>query len=245
MPVVGQKTNKALPTPRIAFQKQVEILRAFGAACGMDSRTVTNAEVGKIVGLKPDTVSLGNSFFVAIDLLTRAEGGNVPSEEVLAYARAHEWLPEEAFEKVAPKLEKTWFAEALLPRLRFGPLSVDQAIGALGEAAGIGQESKTQLEILLAFLEHARLIERDNGNFRIPRPRPSSEEPKEEVSEREASTVDKQQGAIPKGGGIRLDISIDVNMGEMAKWSSDRITAFMGGLAQVLSAKGNLDKLAV
>jgi hypothetical protein len=243
MPQIG-KPSKPLPTVRISLPKQIEILRAFGAACGPIPRPVTNAEVGKIVDLKPETIALGSPFFVAIDLLTKVEGGYVPSEEVLNYARSFEWVPEEAFDRLEPKFRKTWFAEAILPRLRFAPVSEDQAKAILGEAASLSASSGGQLEMLLGFMVEARLIEQENGTYRIAKPRLSEELPAKDDDDDDDERLEEKP-PILGGSGIRMAISFDVDMEEMSKWTPDRISAFMSGLAQVLSAKGNLDRAAV
>jgi hypothetical protein len=41
---------------------------------------------------------------------------------------------------------------------------------------------------------------------------------------------------------VQFHVSVKVDMAEFAGWSADRITAFFGGIAQVLAAKGTLEK---
>ena len=43
-------------------------------------------------------------------------------------------------------------------------------------------------------------------------------------------------------GTIQFHVSVRVDMTEFAGWKADRITAFFGGIAQVLAAKGDLEK---
>ena len=52
----------------------------------------------------------------------------------------------------------------------------------------------------------------------------------------------ERQGSEPRhflsaDGAVSLDISIQVNLAELKGWSADRITAFFGGIAQVVAAR--------
>jgi hypothetical protein len=46
----------------------------------------------------------------------------------------------------------------------------------------------------------------------------------------------------PNDGSIEFQIQVRVGMQEMSNWSPERIAAFFGGVAQVLAAKGKLEK---
>ena len=48
----------------------------------------------------------------------------------------------------------------------------------------------------------------------------------------------------PTEGVVQFHISVKVDMAEFADWSPERITAFFAGIAQVLAAKGKLEKSA-
>src|SRR5437762_5574893 len=106
------RPKKILPTDRINFSKQLDLLRAFAAASGPSGRTVTNNDVAVIVGLKASTVSLANPFFSDVGLLLRADGGYTPSSAVVAFSRAFEWNRETASHKLATVISETWFAQA-------------------------------------------------------------------------------------------------------------------------------------
>src|SRR3712207_5082088 len=56
------KPTKILPTTRMSLAKQFETLRAWAIASG-DGKGVNNQQVADIVGLRADTVTLGNAFF--------------------------------------------------------------------------------------------------------------------------------------------------------------------------------------
>src|SRR2546427_12477319 len=67
------RPTKYLPTDRIAPQKQLDLLRAWGAASGPSGKAGTNGDVASIVGLSSSTVSLANPFFVENGLLQKTD----------------------------------------------------------------------------------------------------------------------------------------------------------------------------
>jgi hypothetical protein len=226
----------------MAFPKQLEVLRAFGLLCNDGLRIVTNSEVGSVVGLKADTVALGNGFFSSAGLLVRGEGGHTPAPELVNFARAHEWEHEAAFHKAAPVLRESWFAVELLTKLRFRPMGYEDCVGVLGQAASVGPESRTQLAYLIEFLISAGLIQMsDSGDLSY---RNGTEEapPAQPATPASAHTPNAAQPSVTQsseGGRIRLNVHFDVDAAQLARWSPDRITAFMTGLAQVLAAQGH------
>jgi hypothetical protein len=110
-----------------------------------------------------------------------------PSEAVAAYANSYEWDPATAAAKLAPVLERTWFAEALLPRLAFRPLSRDEALTVLADAAKASKDYKFQLELVLDYLRVAGLIIVDGNTVTgVPKSRrgESAAQPSEETAAR-------------------------------------------------------------
>lgn len=236
----------------MAKEKQLEVLRAYAAACGDSPRAVANPEVASIIGLKADTVSMVNGFFASLELLTKTDSGYVPSEEVFNYAKAYQWNQETAFWRTSPKFAKSWFAEAILPKLRFKSLTVDEAIGMIGQVAGVGPDVKRELELALWFLEQSGVVERENGTVKIGKTQSPDEEKKdEEKPDANGAAVQKEKPRVAssnktnKVGAIRLNVEINVEMEEIAKWTPERITSFMSGLAQVLAAKGQPENVGV
>src|SRR3990172_1517951 len=70
----------SLPTERIAFDRQLEILRAYVSASGAQaSRPVSNNDLGGIVKLNVSTASLPNAFFRDARLLEQVDGGHLPT----------------------------------------------------------------------------------------------------------------------------------------------------------------------
>jgi hypothetical protein len=232
-----------LPTNRIGFEKQIEILRAFGVLCSDAPRIVTNSEIGSIVGYKADTVALGNSFFSSIGLLTKGEGGHIPADELVSFARAHEWTPDDAFRKVAPILRNSWFGVELLTKLRFRQMSYDECVGILGQMAGVGPESRTQVAFLIEFLMEAGLIVQDSTG-QISRQNGEHAKPDAANEDPPPPPPPPPSSSSTEAGRIKLNIQIDVNTAQIARWSPDRITAFMTGLAQVLTAQGQSESAA-
>ncbi len=241
--------TKPLPTWRISFAKQLAILRGFAAASGTSPRNVANFEVSKIIGLKADTISLANSFFSAIGLLMRSEKGYIPSNEVMAYQRAYEWNAETAFYKVAGILQDAWFGQALIPRLRFGPFSEEAAIESLGDASAAGPDCRSQLELILDYMQAAGLLVRDNGMVKFAKANGNQERENEVTNPapeppKPASTEPVVPLAPAGAGVIQFSVNIQVDTNAMAAWKPENITAFLGGLAQVLAAKGQAEKEA-
>ena len=81
------KPTEALPTKRIAFKKQLDLLRAFSALSGPDGKTVTSKEAVEALSLEPSTVGLAMPFFTGVGFLLRTEMGFLPSQEVISFSR--------------------------------------------------------------------------------------------------------------------------------------------------------------
>src|SRR5690349_12081891 len=111
------RPTKVIPTERLNVRKQLDVLPAVAAASGPNGKPVTNKEVADILKMADTTVSLANFFFTETGLISKGSNGFVPSADVMSYNRAYEWNPATAANKLAPLLSKTWFAEALTPKL--------------------------------------------------------------------------------------------------------------------------------
>ncbi len=252
----GNKPTKVLPTVRIAFGKQLDILRAFAAASGAENRLVNLRQVSDIVKMASGTVTLANPFFVDVKLLSRSEGmGLTPSPSVMEFGRAYEWNRETAAHKLAPVLSRTWFAEALLPRLAFDDITEEEAIAVLAEKSSSPPDYRNQLRLLLDYMEAANLVKRDNGHVRATRTSGSSaaaiqatsvehhQSPEERPKTPSAGKV-ATAFVEPTQGVVNFHIDVRMNMTEFSGWEADRITAFFGGIAQVLNAKARIEQEA-
>ena len=250
------RPGKILPTDRINFSKQLDLLRAFVAASGPSGRAVTNTDIAVIVGLKASTVSLANPFFSDNGLLQRVDGGYVPAAAVVSFQRAHEWNRDSAGQKLAPVIAETWFAQAVMPIVSYGATEESQIITRLGEASGTGPEYRTQLKTLVDYLEIAGLLQRDGLLLKLvkqaPNAAPSGPTPQVEPAAGAGAGDPKPVGQAkpltvsmfsqPTEGVVQFHVSVRVDMAEFADWKADRITAFFAGVAQVLAAKGQIEK---
>lgn len=152
------RPEKALPTDRVSFEKQLGILRGYAAASGPEKKAVGNADVSKIVGIHSGSISNCNPFFADAGLLIRDGLKYRPSEEVFAYSNSFQWDQEKAALKLAPALESTWFAATLTPKLAFRSFSKDEAIAFLAEEAKASPDYRVQLELLLEYLKAAGVV---------------------------------------------------------------------------------------
>lgn len=160
---------EVLPTRRIAFPKQLDLLRAY-AALGASGGTVSNQDVAELVGMSQQTTSLANGFFLANGLIARADRGVTPAPEVVQFQRAYQWSPEMAAHELAPILERTWFAQALQPPMALGPISDAKAMAILGSASGATKNRSAELRLLIDYLEAAGLVVRADGYLRVASP---------------------------------------------------------------------------
>jgi hypothetical protein len=247
------KPTRVLPTNRVAFAKQLDILRAFGAV-GDTTRPGTNSEVAKLVSLHQATVGLTTAFFADVGLLKKTAEGSIPASEVISFNQAYKWSPESAAQRLAPILTRSWFAEALVPRLRFNPLTHEEAIQELALAASAGPSYKGQLWMLVDFLEAGGIIVKDNGHIRLAHTAPKADAEREAESKPGSRAVGDQHTGRHNpvattfvntaAGVVQFNISVKVDMTEFATWDPGRISAFFAGIAQVLAAKGNIEKQA-
>src|SRR5579864_4146250 len=144
------RPTRTLPTERINVSKQLDILRAYAAASANATRPATINEVAEIVKMAPTTVSIANAFLSSVALLQRTDSGSyIPSAEVINFLRAYEWNPETASHKLAQPLRDSWFGQALVPRITYGPIEEDAAISVLAEAAAAGPDYRKNLAAII------------------------------------------------------------------------------------------------
>ena|SRR3989442_673393 len=246
------KPRHVLPTNRIAFPKQLEVLRAYAAASG-SGRAVTNDEVAKIAQLTASTVSLGNPFFSSIGLLKKQDPGYVASKEVLDFARQYGWDKTTASHKLAPLIVGTWFASAILPTLQIRAMDEQDALTSIADRASASTGHTANIRLLLQYLESSGVVARE-GKQLVVGPMatapPTTDVRTEESTEQNGggtppSREQKSRSALPTTalgpteGATRLDFSVQVRMSEMAGWSPERIAAFFAGVAKVLAARND------
>jgi hypothetical protein len=248
---------KALPSPRLAFSNQLEMLRGYAAASGPANNPVATSEVADIVKVAESSFSLVQPFFCEIGLLQRIEQAGqawkyLPSVDVFNFAKAHEWNRETAGHKLAPVISASWFAEPLLRKLSFQPLDENEAIATLAEKASAGPDYKAHLRLLVNYMETAGLIQRENGKVKMIKSslQPSGNDLEEPATADPKSVPTVRSSAIstafaqPTQGVVNFHVDVKINMDEFAHWSPARIAALFSGIAQVLAAKGGLEKEA-
>ncbi len=248
----ASKPTKFLPSERITFSRQLDILRGWAAASGPLRKVVTNNDCAKIVDMQPSTVSMNNAFCSSIGLLIKAEGGYMPAEEVTAFLRAYDWNKETAVQKLAPVLSRSWFYEALASKLEFGPRSEQDCLQDLGDAANANQDYRLNLRTLLEYLTQAGLVQRDGdmvkkGNANMTSSAAPANPSADPVTKQEAGATAEATKIAPSlfgttEGQVQFNIAVKVNMGEFSTWQADRIAAFFNGIAQVLAAKAKMEQ---
>jgi hypothetical protein len=252
------RPTKSLPTNRIGFTKQLDLLRAYVAASGPSGKVVNYREVAEMLDMHQQTPQLATSFFVDVALLQKhGTQGFLPSPVTLEYARAFQWNPATAAHKLGATLAVTWFAQAIMPTLSFRPtMETTEAINKLADACAAGPEYQPQLALLLDFLAASGLIVKDGSLIRRAETTaeaapsvPAPATPKIESTTMTPPVLQTQPSSTASTfaaakSGVRFTVDVDVDMDEMASWAPDRITAFFSGIAAVLAAKGGLESRA-
>ncbi len=162
--------TKTLPSDRLVFEKQVAGLRAFAVSYSANGgKPVTNEEAGKIIGMAAGTIVVTNAFFCELGFLQRQKDseGFIPSQDVMAYVKAYEWDPERAKEKLRGPIEASWFAQTLVPRIKFRPYDASEAVTVLAEACAASKEYEPRLWPLIDYLAFVGIITRDGSLLKI------------------------------------------------------------------------------
>jgi hypothetical protein len=153
------KPTHVLPSDRLSTDKQLEALRAFVVASEAENGAVTNDQAGKIVGMSALTVVVTNAFFTDIGLLARSDSGQfMPSQAAKEYQAAYAWDATTSAAKLAPAFRDTWFAKALLPRLKMRSFTKAEALAFLAEACKASPEYQSRLVMILEFLNASGLL---------------------------------------------------------------------------------------
>ena len=247
--------TKKLPSNRITFPKQLDLLRAYGAESMGGTRPANFESVAKLVAMAPTTIGLMNTFLVENGFIERNGMDVMPSQPVVDFARAYSWAPQKAGTKLAPLVRRSWFGQRLLALLAYRPMGTEEAVRALAEDAGASPEYKSQIELLIDYAAASGVIRRDGNQLALGDGSPEAApiEPPTQAIEPSMSRDDplpprQPQSSTATGfmtaeGGVQFHVGIRVTMEEMAGWSPDRITAFFAGLAQVLAAKKGTEEI--
>jgi hypothetical protein len=248
----GPRPRYSLPTDRIAWPRQIRLLRSFAVASAGGTAPVSIGEAAALAELSANTASLNSQFLVDAGLLVRSEGGRFsPTEPTREFARAFEWNPSTAGQHLGVALRATWFARALEKRLLIqGSVTLADAVEYLATEAGASPAYQQQIRFLLDYLEEGKIIERSGDSIRLIRGSQLSEQAQAPGQDQDtardtpppaapaAMTPTTPPTQTPKPlGGVQFSIAIDVDIAELSTWSPDRLTAFFSGLAAVIAAK--------
>jgi hypothetical protein len=154
------RATRALPTDRMRFEKQVEVLRAFSVASRDGALPVDANMLSSFSNVAAVTVVLDNNFFLESGLITRVKKGQyIPVAEVNEFRRLFTFNDPQASRVLAPVLEKTWYFEALRIFDEMGSPSRAQAVRLLADHAGADGSFTAQIELLLDWLCFVGLVE--------------------------------------------------------------------------------------
>jgi hypothetical protein len=246
------KLTRILPTDRIGFDKQLDILRAYAACSAQGSKSVTLEELAGTVKMAPTTVTMANPFLSSVGFITRTDSGYMPAPEVLGFLRAYDWNRDTAAFKLAPIVETAWFYTAIKSKLEFAPMEEETVITSLGDVATAGPEYKKGLRTLIEYMVAAGLVQRDGSQLRLARQAatpaaadgsPPRLEPSKAAiadSETKSRIVSTAFGKTAEGA-VHFNVSVRVEMAEFAGWQPERISAFFSGIAEVLKAKAGIE----
>lgn len=158
---------QAIPTNRLTLPKQVEIIRAYGAAYEASGGAVGIEEVTKFVGMAPATVSQTNAFLQDSGILRKDGRRFVPAAEVQAMNRLYEVNKDKALAKLGPLMERSWFGKLVVPKLKFRPMPEEDVVHELLEAATAEAQHLPQIRMLVDYLVMTGVVERENGLLKV------------------------------------------------------------------------------
>lgn len=252
-PAKTRRTGKILPTDRITFSRQLDILRGFAVAAADGGGSASSNTAGPLISMSHHTINIATPFFASVGLLNRADRGRfAPPAEVVEYSRASQWTPETAPHRLAPIIRKSWFGQIITRMVSVQPRDADEILTDLAGAAEVSTEHRPQLELLLEFTIACGLVQREGRLIRQAQPVGGTrveEEPKDDP----AHKPEVKRDVPPAGmvsmfrkddteGMVSFDVSVRVNMSDFAGWRPERISAFFGGIASVLAAKGRIEE---
>lgn len=247
------RTSRPLPTDRIAFARQLAILRAFAVAAAEGDGFASANDAERVAKMSHTTISLATPFFADSGLLIRSDRGRFkPSEAVIEYTRGQEWSPDSAGRYLRPVVSKSWFGEIIAAKVKLGSRETDDIMAALAGASGASPEHKGQIDMLIDYAVLGGLVRRDGSMLRrvdgTSAPIADTEADalvEQQVPAQSPASKDGVRTAFakdPTEGYVEFHVNVKVRTAEFSTWRPERITAFFGGIAQVLAAKGRMEE---
>lgn len=166
-PVKRKVLTEVIPTNRLTLPKQIEIIRAYGAAYEAGGGAVGIEDVTKFVGMAPATVSQTNAFLQDTGIVRKDGRRFVPAAEVQAMHRLYEVSRDKALTKLGPLMEKSWFGRLVVPKLKFRAMPEEDVVHELFEAATAEAQHLPQIRMLVDYLVISGVVERENGVLKV------------------------------------------------------------------------------
>lgn len=191
------RAELAIPTDRIKFDNQVRILRSV-ASTSAGGRAITADAMSAAIGLSGTTGGLNSKFFQSANWFIRTGRGEYTASPGAIAWNQHLMIDPNAHFDAAAKLRDevvhSWFWKTLAPLLSSGqPVSTSLALLELAKAAG-ATDHRTQLEMILQWLEWVGLVDRTDEGIRLRQQPDSVPQADEEV---DGATVVDGAAAVP------------------------------------------------
>jgi hypothetical protein len=160
-----QRADRSLPTDRLSFEKQAEVLRVIAQI----RRAVAAEDLSAAIGLKGNTGGLNNKFFRDSGWINPAGRGAYTAADVLVeYHRHLNVDPADtagARRHLAESARSSWYWQVLEPMLA-GGIRQTLVLHALSKEAAAYDHTQ-QLLLILEWLEWLGLIQRE-GEMVLP-----------------------------------------------------------------------------
>ena len=157
------RADRSLPTDRLSFDKQVDVLRAIAQMSGSNRRPVTAEDLSASIGLRGNTGGLSNKFFRDSGWVVSAgRGMYTATDPLLEYHRHLNVDPQDmggARRHLAGAARDSWYWE-VVEQLLDGGARQTMILHALSKAAG-AYDHMPQLQLILTWLEWLGLVRRE------------------------------------------------------------------------------------
>ena len=249
------RPNRGLPTDRLRFDVQLNILQTMGRLSGSNKRPVDSDMVAQATRLSTATAGLCNRFFTESGWIEQVSKGKyVAADALLEYLRRDGVGASDATVPLADALRGSWVWEEIGPFVTDGGAPVGDVIVTLSRAAGAESGHVPQLENLLEWLDFVGLIIRE-GERVLPVRATSAPPPTPETP---ANPTEQQSSAAPdeKPAGEReparpsvqeptknrdqqaefvltFNVSVNMTASDLARLSPDQIRALYEAVGTV------------
>lgn len=237
----GRNTSKAraahpLPSDRIKFDTQLEVLRSVAIVSGNNRRGSTAEAMSAAVGLKGGTGGLNSKFFEAAGWFERTGRGEyTASPGALAWNQHTTVMPDEQYQATAAmrdEVKGSWFWQAVEPVLSSGhPVKRELLLLQLSRAAGTSSHGE-QLAMILTWLDWVGLVGvGDDGKIALNVAARVDDPPADEPLVRDADAVtDTVVGDAPHAGALpeeeQAEVQAPASASPTAAVDTDAIVSF-------------------